>query len=227
MRLPRRLLVALVIVICTSPVPILVAQTTVGLRGGLTRATLSFGDMPIPVVQESRSRIRFGVSATAPVSGGLGIRFSGDYVQAGGGFALPGLSEFVSGEDQAGVPPDARIDGGLDLDYFRFSALARAGLPMESRRVAVYLLAGPFVGFRSGCTMSAGVAGVSFSADCDEADVDLPTTDFGISGGVGLEVGVSDGMAVGLEALYDLGLKDLEDAKTRVFSILAGLVFSL
>ena len=53
------------------------------------------------------------------------------------------------------------------------------------------------------------------------------TTDFGISGGAGVEVGVSDGMGVALEALYDLGLKDLEGAKTRVFSIMAGLVFSL
>ncbi|WP_419163929.1 outer membrane beta-barrel protein [Candidatus Palauibacter sp.] len=226
MKFSRRLLGALVSIICVTPIPVLAGQTVVGLRSGLTRGTLSFADTPIPVVQESRSRVRFGASATTPVSGGLGIRFSGDYVQAGGGFAID-LSESVSGLDQAGMPPDPGIEAGLDLDYLRLSALARAALPMEGRRVAVYVLAGPFVGFSSGCTMSVDAPGVSISADCDEAELDWPGTDFGVSGGAGLEVGVSDSMGLALEALYDLGLKDLEDAKTRVFSIVAGLVFSL
>ncbi|WP_420449950.1 outer membrane beta-barrel protein [Candidatus Palauibacter sp.] len=226
MKSSRRLLVALFSISCVTPVPVLAGQTVVGFRAGLTRSTLSFGDTPIPVLQESRSRARFGVSATAPVTGGLGIRFSGGYVQAGGGFALD-LSGFVPGLDQDDVPPDARIKAGLDLDYLRFSALARAALPMEGRRVAVYFLAGPFVGFSSGCSMSVEAQDVSIGVDCDEADLDWPGTDFGMSGGAGLEVGVSDGMGVSIEALYDLGLKDLEDAKTRVLSVMAGLVFSL
>ncbi|WP_419942818.1 porin family protein [Candidatus Palauibacter sp.] len=217
MKLPRRLLSVLLVAACVSPVPVLAGQTTVGLHGGLTRAT--FSDLDALVEQESRSGVRVGVSATVPVSGSLGLRFAGSYVQAGGGFAFPNF-----GEDGSSVR------AGINLDYFRLSALARAALPMESSNVAVYLLAGPFAGFRTGCSTSIAEQGVSFSADC-EADFegDLSTTDFGISGGVGLEVGVSNSMGVALEALYDLGLTDidLEDTKTRVFSIVAGLVFSL
>ena len=214
MRRPGRLLRVLFVAACVSPVPILSGQTTVGLHGGLTRAT--FSDLDATVEQDVQSGIRFGVSATVPVSGSLGLRFAGSYVQAGGGFALP-IFDFG---------PSVRA--GLNLDYFRLSALARAALPMESSSVAVYFLAGPFAGFRTACSTSIAEEGVSISADCNEADVELSgTTDFGISGGAGVEVGVSDGMGVALEVLYDLGLKDLEGAKTRVFSIMAGLVFSL
>lgn len=204
----RCLLKVLFLVACVAPVPMLAGQTTVGLHGGLTRAT--FSDLDAPIEQESRSGIRLGMSATLPVSGSLGLRFAGSYVQSGGGFTLSDLAEL-----------------GLDLDYFHLSVLTKAGLPMESDGVAVYLLAGPFAGFRTACSASASEQGVSISVDCDEADVDLSTTDFGLSGGVGVQVGFSESMGVALEALYDLGLKDLDDAKTRVLSIVAGLVFSL
>lgn len=207
MTLPRLLRVAF-LAACVAPVPMVAGQTTVGLHGGLTRAT--FSDLDAPIEQDARSGILLGMSATVPVSGSLGLRFAGSHVQAGGGFALPDLAEF-----------------GLDLDYFRLAALAKASLPMESSNVAVYLLAGPFAGFRTACSVSASEQGVSISADCDEADVDLSTTDFGLTGGAGVEVGVSEDMGVAIEALYDLGLKDLDDAKNRVFSLVAGLVFSL
>ena len=231
-KLPRRLLRVLLVAACISPVPILAGQTRVGLHGGLTRAT--FSDLDALVEQEARSGVRFGVSATVPVSGSLDVRFAGSYVQAGGGFALPNIFEFESGiapvDSPAGTVAAAarRVAVGLNLDYFRLSALARAALPMESSSVSVYFLAGPFAGFRTACSMSIAEEGVSLSADCDEADVELSsTTDFGLSGGAGLEVGVSSSMGVALEALYDLGLQDLDGAKTRVFSVLAGLVFSL
>ena len=156
-------------------------------------------------------------------------------MQAGGGFAFPEIDFLESASSvhaarspaSTGVTAARRVTAGLELDYFRLSALARAALPMESNNVAVYLLAGPFAGFRTGCSTSISEQGVSVSVDCDDADVDLSTTDFGISGAAGVEIGVSNGMGVALEALYDLGLKDLDGAKTRVFSLLAGLVFSL
>lgn len=189
----------------------LVGQTTVGVHAGLTRARLA--DLEALSEQESRSGIRLGVSTTVPVSGSLGLRFAGSYVQAGGGPRVP----------------------QLELDYFRLSALARLGLTQESGSGGAYLLLGPYWGLRTACSATVAGEGVRFSADCDDTDIQLSTTDFGVSGGAGLEVGVTSRMGVTLEFLYDLGLQGLGGSipglggskTTRIFSILAGLVFSL
>lgn len=84
-KLRPRFLAALVVIVCVSPVPALAGQMTVGIHGGLTRAR--FSDLDATVEGDSRSGVRFGVPATIPVSGGLGLRFEGNYVRAGGGRA--------------------------------------------------------------------------------------------------------------------------------------------
>ncbi|WP_419163038.1 outer membrane beta-barrel protein [Candidatus Palauibacter sp.] len=238
MRPRPRFLAALVVIVCVSPVPALAGQMTVGIHGGLTRAKFSdlnaLSDFNETVEGSSRTGVRFGVSATVPVSRSLGLRFEGNYVQAGTGFSVPNLFDFSPSFDHVAPPAatnvgaDDRAKALINLDYLRLSAMARAGGPTEGRRVAVYLLAGPFVGFRTACSTSIAASGVSIDVDCDEAESDLSTVDFGVSGGVGVEVGVSSGVRATLEALYDLGLQDLSEGTTnRVFSILAGLVFSL
>ena len=202
---------ALVVLAGLSSASSVAGQTTVGVHAGLTRARLA--DLEALAEQGSRSGVRLGVSATVPVSGSLGLRFAGSYVQAGGGPRIP----------------------QLELDYFRLSALAKLGLTQESGSRGAYLLLGPYWGLRTACSASVAGEGVSFSADCDETDISLSTTDFGVSGGAGLEVGVTSRMGVTLEFLYDLGLQGLGGSipglggskTTRIFSILAGLVFSL
>ena len=194
-----------------SSVSSVAGQTTVGIHAGLTRARLA--DLEALTDQESRSGVRLGVSATVPVSGNLGLRFGGSYVQAGGGARIP----------------------QLEIDYFRLSALARLGLTQGSRNGGAYLLPGPYWGLRTACSASVSGGGVSLSADCDATDIQLSTTDFGVSGGAGLEVGVTSRMGAAFELLYDLGLQGLGGSApglggsktTRVFSILAGFVFSL
>ena len=205
-----RLSAVLVVLSCLSPVAALAAQTTVGIHAGLTRAKLA--DLEALTDQESRSGARLGVSATVPVSGNLGLRFGGSYVQAGGGVRVPQLK----------------------VDYFRLSGLARLGLARESGNPGAYFLLGPYWGLRTACSASVSGGGVSLSADCDATDIQLSTTDFGVSGGAGLEVRVASRMGMAFEFLYDLGLQGLGGSApglggsktTRVLSILAGFVFS-
>ena len=194
-----------------APAAPLGGQTTVGIHAGLTRARLA--DLEALTEQESRSGIRLGVSTTVPVSGSMGLRFAGSYVQAGGGPRVP----------------------QLEIDYFRLSALARIGLTQASRRGGAYFLLGPYWGLRTACSASVSGGGASFNADCDATDIQLSNPDFGVSGGAGLEVPVASRMGVALEFLYDLGIQGLGGSApglggsktTRVFSILGGFVFSL
>ena len=220
MKLSPRLSAVIVVVAWLAPASVLDGQTKVGIHGGLAAARFSdldaIADLSAGVDEGSRTGVRVGVSAAVSVSEGFGIRFEGNYVQAGGRYAL------------ADIATNERFDVGIDLDYFRLAAMARAAFPLENHRAAVYLLAGPFVGFRIGCSGALAAEGVSVSVPCDESEIDLPTTDVGVSGGIGIEVGVSSDMGVALEALYDVGLQDLEDGmQNRVFSFVAGLVFSL
>lgn len=202
---------ALIVLAGPTSASSLVGQTTVGIHAGLTRARLA--DLEALTEQESRSGVRLGVSTTVPVSGSLGLRFAGSYVQAGGGLRVP----------------------QLEVDYLRLSALARLGLTQASRTGGAYFLLGPYWGLRTACSASVSGGGASFSADCDATDIQLSETDFGVSGGAGLEVGVASRMGVAFEVLYDLGIQGLGGSTpglggsktTRVFSILAGLVFSL
>ena len=227
MNLAVRVLVSLAAVMCVSPVPVL-GQTVLGVRGGLTRATLSGAERPY--FEGSRSRIRLGVAVAIPISRGVGVRFGGDYLQAGGGLSYPDLGFGIdldhATSSLAGIAPPRRPRDGIELDYVRLSALARAGPQPESRRVAAYVLAGPFIGFGIGCAEK--ISGASLGLDCDGIGVSVSDTDFGISGGVGVEVRASTKMRVAIEASYDAGLRDIGyGAKTRVFSLLAGLSYSL
>lgn len=204
-------LAALAVLAGLAPVSPMAGQTTVGIHAGLTRARLA--DLEALTDRKSRSGIRFGASATVPVSGSLGLRFAGSYVQAGGGARI--------------LQPE--------VDYFRLSALGRFRLARESRSGGAYFLLGPYWGRRTACSVSLAGHGVRFSADCDATDFQLSETDFGVTGGAGLEVRVANRMGVAFELLYDLGLQGLGGSTpgwggsktTRVFSILAGLVFSL
>ena len=204
-------LAAVVVLIGLSCVSSLAGQTTVGIHAGVTRARLA--DLEALAEQESRSGVRVGASVTVPVSGSLRLRFAGSYVEAGGGARVP----------------------QLEVDYFRLSALARLGLTRESGGGGPYFLLGPYWGSRTACSVSVAGGGVRFSTDCDDTDIQLSSTDFGVSGGAGLEVRVARRMAVAFEFLYDLGIQGLGGSApglggsktTRVSSILAGLVLDL
>ncbi len=62
---------------------------------------------------------------------------------------------------------------------------------------------------------------------CGEVIPDVAAADFGVTVGAGVDVALRTGVGLGLDALYSLGLKELNDAgnKTRFLAIQAGVVF--
>jgi hypothetical protein len=95
---------------------------------------------------------------------------------------------------------DAR--GTLKLTYFQVPFLGRYRL--SSGNAVPNLIFGPSVGFRTGCTASASEGPIEVNVDCDEADVNLTSTDFSLIGGVGLEVS-----SLMFSLRYDYGLTSL------------------
>ena len=95
---------------------------------------------------------------------------------------------------------DAR--GTLKLTYFQVPFLGRYRL--GSGNAVPNLIFGPSVGFRTGCKASGSEGPIEINVDCDEADVDLTSTDFSLIAGVGLEVS-----SFMFSLRYDYGLTSL------------------
>ena len=187
------------------------AQTTLGLKGGVGFATVSIEDDA--VVEESVSGIAAGVEIGVPVSSAFSLRFGGSYAQKGG---------------------QGTIGGGtvtLNIDYFQFSALARVATPGEG--VSVGLMAGPWVGYKSSCEVEGAFGEMTAVAspcdDSDFSDFDIKTLDFGLAFGGGIELPLSGSLRLGLDALYSLGIAEVDDtaSKTRNLTVQAGLVFPI
>jgi len=66
-------------------------------------------------------------------------------------------------------------------------------------------------------------------ASTTSGDDGTKSTDFGIAAGAGVEMAVSDGLWLGVDVIYSLGLTNVdetaaEDIKTRHLAVQAGLV---
>ena len=67
------------------------------------------------------------------------------------------------------------------------------------------------------------------SVSCDDTTKSI---DYGVAAGAGLEMAVSDGLRLGVDLIYSLGLVNIddtsvEDIKTRHLSLQAGIVIPL
>ena len=104
-----------------------------------------------------------------------------------------------------------------NLDYIELSALGKASVPLGSppSRASVYALAGPAVAFNVQC--EAGVTGVplfgDLMVDCGEAEA-FKTIDFGVAGGIGVEMALAEKLTLSLDLLYTLGLQSIVDSGT-------------
>ena len=199
----RRLIPLLAVLVATAP---LSAQTTLGLRTGLGRASLSFDDDG-QFATKARSGLAIGMDVGLPISDAIDLRLGGTYAPKGGGAAVGG----------------GRVD--LALDFLQFSALGRAGTPGP---VSAGILFGPWAAFRLNCDLSAEGGGVTVSQSC-EGDFDIKTTDFGVTGGAGVDVSLRSGLGLGVDLLYSLGLASIDDdsTKTGFFAVQAGVVFTV
>lgn len=183
-------------------------QTTIGIRGGMSRATVgvTVDGSDIDNV-DARIGITLGASATIPIQDKFSLRLGGNYVQKGYGFEIPSLG------------------GDLDvsLDYIELSGLGVVNLTPPESAASVYVLAGPAIGINVKCE----VAG----EDCGDDEDGPKTLDLGITGGIGTEMAMSEGMTFSVELLYTLGLLSIaeegDDIKNRSIALQVGVGFPI
>ena len=197
------------------PIPTF-GQTTIGIRGGVSRATVD-GTVDGSDIDnaDARTGIKFGASATIPIQDKFSLRLGGDYVQKGYGF----------GGDLEGFSADADVS----LDYIELSGLGVVNLTPPESPASVYVLAGPAVAFNTKCEGS--YSGVLLSESFNETEgCDSKSFDFGITGGVGAEMAMSEGMTFSVELLYTLGILSItegDDIKNRAIALQVGVGFPI
>ena len=187
---------------------------TVGLLGGLSRATMSGVDE----LDAPRRGFTAGLSLDFDFNASSGLSLRGLYVQKG-----------AEGDPSI---EDIPVEFAANADYAEFSAL----LEVRPGGGAFRLLAGPSAAVSVRCTLDAsfqppGGQTVSDSEDCEDAG-QLETVDFGLTGGVGLATGGAVGIS--LDLLYTVGLMEAiagedgtDPAKHRAATLVAGVRFPI
>jgi opacity protein-like surface antigen len=92
-----------------------------------------------------------------------------------------------------------------------------------------YVVAGPTVGLMLSCNLEETSGSTTQSASCKDLGIDTKSTDFGITGGAGVEFPLSS-MTLTLTGRYTIGLSDVVSnfsVKNSGFSFTAGLMFPL
>lgn len=210
---------ALLLVIALSAAPPAAGQTTLGVRAGVgsawmgTLGNVDFSPCPpdtdCPAAADSAVwGLTLGVDfdiSVSKTSDMVGIRFGAAYTEKGG----------------AGHGYDAKHEpdsGTISMGYLQFSALLR--VRASNRPVSVNFLAGPWFGSQLSCEKE-GDLGVSCG-----------TTDGGIAIGAGVEIALpsSPSASVGLEGVYQLGLREHRGGyaeTTRFAAIQLGFAYKI
>lgn len=124
------------------------------------------------------------------------------------------------------------MEGSIALDYLEIPMLLIVGLPTDGS-VSPHVSVGPAVAFETGCSIEASSMGVTASVDCGAGEIATKSMDFGVMGGVGVDIAASPSMALTFDVAYTLGLTGLddsadpEDLKNRAWSFTAGIAFPL
>ena len=193
------------------------AQTTLAIRGGLSRATLS--GVPTEGVPESalkaRTGLSVGASATIPVQDNFGLRLDGGYVQKG-----------YRAEQQG-------LEANYYIDYIELSGLGSVNLTPSGSSATANLLVGPSFAFKTGCEASATITlGGETSNVSESCGEDVRGIDLGITGGIGAKMAVSEQMTLSVDLRYTLGLLSVdetgdEDIKNRNLILQVGVGFPI
>ena len=176
------------------------AQLTLGVRAGATQSTLGVSSEHDVVEGTSAKYGALGaVSLTLPFNELLGLTMEVGYTQRGAELTILDI--------------DALYDVIWGYDYVDLSLLGRASFG------PAYLLAGPTMALRVAC-----YAQITVKSSCDSPPpTEFRENDFLLTGGagVGLDIGSSTLVA---EALYDLGLLDINDSEKHTTAKHRGLV---
>lgn len=185
--------------------------TRIGLLAGINSATVGGPDADDA---ERRSGFIGGLTVFKPLRNGWGIR-----------------PELLYSQKGAKAPLDAEdaVTGSatVKLDYIDIPLLLQYEATTESGvRPQVYV--GPSLGIKARCRIEGSGGGISVGMDCDEAEVEINSTEIaGIIGG-GLAVPLGNRyLSVGVR--YQHGFSDVPadaSARNRVFSVYAGLEFA-
>jgi hypothetical protein len=176
------------------------AQISIGAKGGINVANFSVtengGEPELPY--DSRTGLLFGATVGVTVTPWLTVQLEGRYSQKGT------------------KQTDNDVIVSLNLWYVDVPLVAKAYIPTNGSPVMPYLYVGGFMGFETGCGVTASGA-VSLDLSCETAVV------FG--GGTDVRLGPG---AVTLDIEYSLGLRNLAEdpntgeAHSRVFAFAAG-----
>lgn len=191
------------------------AQTSFGVRGGMTLSTFAPSEEDEEIEVSYLTGFHLGVTASLG-SGGPGLLLSAAYAQRG---------TALTADIPVGLDSGEGFDASVDLAYVDVGAFGRIPIGAGS-----YLLVGPTLGLRVGCSTTVSAEGVNVTADCgDIEDSPYKTFDFGVSGGAGVSFDVG-GRDVVVEALYGFGILSIiddsdESVRNRGFTIRAGVDF--
>jgi hypothetical protein len=192
-----RLLLTLVVVISLSASPSFAQNLSGGVKGGVNFANLSL-DPEDDDCCDPKTGFIGGLFITAPI---------GDTVSIQPEFLYSMIGAKASEDD---------FDTEIDVKVFQIPLLFRADFAGTS--VRPFVLAGPALSFRLDAKQT-------FGDEEFDLDEDVEKFDIGFAIGGGLQFGRGS-----LEARYTHGLRDMDkddesEAKTRVFSVLAGFRF--
>ena len=191
------------------PSPIF-GQTTLAIQGGMSRATVGGSDAENA---DALIGITLGASATIPLQDKFSLRLGGNYVQKGAKIQ------------------DGGLEGKINVDYIELSGLGVFKLAPSESQASLYMLVGPSVAFNTKCEGS--VSGSLFSEDIslsDDCGENTNSFDFGITGGIGAGMAISEQMTFSVDLLYTLGILSadkVDDIKNRTLTLRAGIGFPI
>lgn len=197
------------------------AQTVVGVKGGVSIASLSTADFAglvpdLGIVTGDLDGTRTGLLVGGFASFSFGETF---FLQPEVLYAQKGGRGEITFD---GIP----VDWGFDIDYLSVPVLLGLSFPLESGTVEPRLYAGPEVNFELACSLVAEFGGTSESEDCGEL---TESVDFGAVFGAGIAFGL-DAIDLLLDVRYGLGLTDIgsgdgQSIKNRSWQFTAGVGF--
>lgn len=119
----------------------------------------------------------------------------------------------------------------LSIGYVEVPVLGVFNIPSEGG-FQPHLSGGGLIGIEASCDQSFTSGSTSASGSCDGTGLETASIDFGLLFGGGLGFEVSENTVVSVDAMYNLGLADIDDtanseAKHRVFQLSAGVQMGL
>ncbi|WP_420633780.1 porin family protein [Candidatus Palauibacter sp.] len=186
-----------------------VRQTAFGIKGGVTYADAAFYDQFTSV---ARARTLVGAFVTLPLSDRGTIQIEALHIEKG--FATTGLHEEGS---------------TTTMSYLDFPILLRFRLTPQPSRVSPILMAGGYWGHEVACRSIGGVASFEESESCEGRFELRGVADVGLTVGGAVEVAVTGGWFVLVDARYHVGLRNLhwdpasDGSNARNWSALGGV----